>query len=71
MGKTTKEKITKETVLEEVLKIKGAEDVLERFGLPCLHCPMAKMEIGFLKLGEVCERYGIKAEEVVKELNKL
>ncbi len=64
-------KITKNTKLSEVLEIKGAEKILLKYGVPCLHCPMASMELGFLKLGDICKTYGIDANKLIKELNKL
>lgn len=64
------EKITKDTTLEEIMKIKGAEKVLMKHGVPCVSCPMAQMERGFLKLGEVCERYGIDSDKLLKELKE-
>jgi len=62
--------ITKNTILSEVLKGKGAEEILAKYNLPCLTCPMAKFEIESLKLGQVCETYGIDIEKLLKELNK-
>ena len=64
-------KITKTTTLEKVLKIKGAEKVLSKYNFPCLTCPMAQMEMNSLKLGDICNMYGIDLEKVLKELNKL
>ena len=62
--------ITKNTILSEVLEKKGAEKILAKYNLPCLTCPMAKFEIESLKLGQVCETYGIDTEKLLKELNK-
>ena len=64
-------KINKTTTLEKVLKIKGAEKVLSKYNFPCLTCPMAQMEMNSLKLGDICNMYGIDLEKVLKELNKL
>jgi hypothetical protein len=63
-------KITSKTKIEEVLKVKGAEDVLEKFKFPCLHCPMAKYELSFLSIGDVCKGYGIDEKKLLGELNK-
>ena len=49
-------RFTKETTLDKVVEVKGAEEVLAKHGVPCVSCPMAKMEMGFLRLGDVCER---------------
>jgi hypothetical protein len=61
---------TKNSVLVNVLKHKGAEKILAKYKLPCLTCPLLKFEIGKLKLGKICENYGIDTKKVVEELNK-
>jgi hybrid cluster-associated redox disulfide protein len=63
-------KITKDTPLAEVLKKKGAEEILAKHNVPCVTCPMAQFEIQKLTLGQICEMYGIKLEKLLKELNK-
>jgi hybrid cluster-associated redox disulfide protein len=62
--------IDKNTILSEILRKKGAEEILMKYNLPCLTCPMAKFEIESLKLGQVCETYGINIEKLLAELNK-
>jgi len=62
-------KITKNTIIAEILKNPKAEEVLEKYELPCLHCPMAKFEIENLKIGDVCQIYKIDIEKLLKELN--
>jgi hybrid cluster-associated redox disulfide protein len=64
------EKITKETTLAEILKNPELEKILMKYNFPCLGCPMAKFEIENLKLGQVCEIYGIDAEKLINELNE-
>jgi len=63
--------ITKTTTLAKILKIKGAEKVLAKNGVPCVFCPMAQFEIDKLKIGEVCKMYKLNLEKILKELNKL
>ena len=63
-------KVNKDSVLGDVLKKKGAKEVLEKFNFPCLGCPMAQMELGFLKIGDVCNKYGLDLKKILKELNK-
>jgi len=63
-------KVTVNSTLEEVLKRKGAEKVLTKFNFPCLTCPMAQMEMKYLKLGNVCKMYGLDVKKILKELNK-
>jgi hypothetical protein len=63
-------KFTKDTILAEVLEKKGAEEILAKYNLPCLTCPMARFEIENLKLGEVCKMYKINFKKLLEELNK-
>ncbi|MBU1205059.1 MAG: DUF1858 domain-containing protein [Nanoarchaeota archaeon] len=62
-------KITKDTTLAKVLEINGAEKILLKYEMPCLHCPMAQMEMASLKLGDICNMYGINLDKLLKELN--
>lgn len=62
--------IKEKTKLIEILKNKEGKEILEKYNLPCLSCPFAKMEIEDLELGKVCEIYGIDAKKVIEELNK-
>ena len=64
-------KITKDTTLEEVLKLKDSEAVLSKHNFPCLSCPMHQMEMASLKLGDVCNTYNIDLERLLADLNKL
>ena len=65
------EKITKDTVLSEIMGDKKSQAVLEKYNLPCLSCPFAKMEMEKLKLGDVCQMYGLDLEGLLKDLNEL
>ena len=64
-------KITEKTPLEKILKIKGSDDILRKYSVPCMTCPMMKMEMNSLKIGEICGIYGIDSKKVIGELNKL
>lgn len=64
-----KNKITKDTTLAEVLKFKEAQEILAEYQLPCLYCPMARFEMENLTLKEVCQRYNIKINNLLKDLN--
>ncbi len=66
-----KSKITGESTVENVLKINGSADVLNKYGVPCLHCPMASMEMDRLTLGYVCSAYNLNLKGLLKELNSL
>jgi hybrid cluster-associated redox disulfide protein len=71
MTQPTIKEITKGTTIAEVLEYPGALEVLTKYRLPCLHCPMAALEIGKLRIGEVAYSYGIDADELIKELNQV
>ncbi|MBU3942207.1 MAG: DUF1858 domain-containing protein [Nanoarchaeota archaeon] len=62
-------KITKDTTLAKVLEVKGAEKILSEFQMPCLGCAMAQMEMDTLKLGDICNMYGLDLDKLLKELN--
>ena len=64
-------KIDKNTTVKEILEIEGGEDILKKYNLPCLSCPMASFEIGSLKIGEVSEMYGLDIDNIIKGLNDL
>jgi len=64
------EKINQDTTLKEILKIEGTEEILTKYNLPCLFCPMASFEIENLKIGDVCRVYGIDSKKLLKELNE-
>lgn len=57
------------STLQEVLEFSGAEDVLLKYDVPCLGCPMAKMEMGSLTIGQICATYGIDQENLLADLN--
>lgn len=62
--------ITKETTLAEILERPEAGGILTKYGVPCLHCPMAALEMGKLRIGEVAEAYGVDIEGLLRELNE-
>lgn len=64
-------KITRETILSELLDDPKAVEILAKYNLPCLSCPFAKMEMENLKIGEVCKTYGINLRSLLKELNEV
>jgi len=65
------EKFTKDTTLEEIFKDQKAKKVLEKYNLPCLHCPFAMLEMESLKIGDVCKFYNIDINKLLEELNKV
>jgi len=64
------EKITGETTVAKILDIPGNEKILIEHRFPCVTCPMAKFEIEKLKLGEVCNMYGIDLDGILNDLNQ-
>ena len=65
-----KKKITKDTLLSEILKYPKAEKILTKHNIPCLTCPMMQIEIHLLKIGDICKAYGINLKTLLEELNK-
>ena len=63
--------VNENTTLSNILKIDGAETMLAKYQLPCLHCPMAKTEMDDLKIGEVCKMYGIDAKSLLEDVNSI
>jgi hypothetical protein len=62
--------ITRNTTLAEVLKLPGAESILKMYRIPCLHCPMAALEMGSLKIGDIARTYGLDLGGLLRELNR-
>jgi len=69
--KTKEKMITKDTTLKKVLEIKGAEEILSKHNMPCMRCPMASMEMEFLKVGDIAMHYSLNLKKLLKELNLL
>lgn len=63
--------VTKETTLGEIIEIEGVHEVLSEHHVPCVTCPFARAEMDLLKIGEICESYGIDCEALLKDLNGL
>ncbi|MCX6722894.1 MAG: hypothetical protein NT094_02375 [Candidatus Staskawiczbacteria bacterium] len=62
--------VTSKTTLAKIIKKKGGEKILAKYGVPCLGCPMAQFEIDKLKIGDVCKMYGLNLSKILKDLNK-
>lgn len=63
--------ITKDTILSEILKIPGVQEILAKYNVPCLECPAVSLEAEKLKIGDVCQAYGINLEKLLKDLNSV
>jgi len=61
--------ITEKSTLAEILKYSAAKNVLIKYQVPCLACPMAQFEMGQLALGQICKVYGINIAPLIEELN--
>ena len=66
-----KARFTEETTVEEVLKHPKAVIILARHGIPCPTCPLVRVEMGNLKLGDVARAYGADLERLLEDLNRL
>ncbi len=62
-------KITQKTTLKEILKNPKASEILTKHGVPCMSCPYASFEIEKLEIGQVCKMYGLKTNEILKDIN--
>jgi hybrid cluster-associated redox disulfide protein len=63
-------RVSSETNLAEIIKNPEMVKILEKYNLPCLSCPFAKMEIENLKIKDVCKMYNIDEKRLIEELNK-
>jgi len=63
-------KYTENTKLSEVLGKPEEEKIISKYKLPCLGCPMARLEAQMLTLGQVSKIYGIDLDGLLDELNK-
>lgn len=61
----------KDTTLSKILKNPDNEKILAKYNLPCLTCPLADMEMEELKIGDICKMYGINADKLLTDLNKV
>jgi hybrid cluster-associated redox disulfide protein len=64
-------KITEDATLAEILEYPEAKKILEKYNLPCLQCPFAKIEAEKLKIGQICQQYGIETKKLLKELSEV
>ncbi len=63
-------KITSKTKIAKLFAKKTLLNVLKKYEVPCVSCPIAKQEIDKNSIGYVCDIYGLPKEEIIKELNK-
>jgi len=60
---------TDKSTLQEILEFSEAERILLKYNVPCLGCPMAKIEMSSLTLGQICLTYSIDCEKLLADLN--
>lgn len=65
------DKATKDTTLADILNRPGAGDVLLKYKVPCLGCPLVQAEMHELKIGDVAKMYKLDIKSLLKELNTL
>ena len=61
--------ITAESTLAELMNHENGQKAMAKYNVPCLTCPMAAMEMNELKVGQICEMYGIDLEGLLEEVN--
>jgi len=61
---------TSQSTLEEILEFSAAENILLKYEVPCLGCPMARLEMQNLNIGQICAMYEIDLKKLLAELNQ-
>lgn len=62
---------TKDSTLKQILEAgQEKEAVLYEFGVPCVTCPFAKIEMDKLTIGDICSMYHLDLEAILKKLNQ-
>lgn len=64
-------KFNQKSTLKNILTKKGAEEILAKYGVPCISCPMASSEVEKLEIGMVGKMYGLETKKILNELNML
>ncbi len=62
-------KITKDTTVDEAMKVPGVTDVLKQYGVSGGLASFAEAEMGKMKIGQVCQQYGVDCGKLLTELN--
>jgi len=62
-------KVDAHTKLGKLVKMKGMEKILVKHKVPCITCPMMKMEIDVLEIGKVCSMYGLNEKALLLDIN--
>lgn len=51
------------------MEFSEAERIMLKHKVPCMGCPMAKIEMSSLSLGEICAAYRIDIKNLLIDLN--
>lgn len=70
-SKEKKNIFNENSTIKEILNSKRGLEVLIKYKVPCLDCPLAFFEIEKLKLRDLAIAYGIDIKKVLKELNSV
>jgi len=62
-------KYTVKSTLKDILSHKRAQEILEKFNVPCLGCAFAQMEMEKLTIGAICQMYDLDLKGILSELN--
>lgn len=63
-------KITAKTTLAKIFELEHGSEILHKYGVPCMGCPMAQFEIDKLQIGQVCKVYELPLKDILEDLNK-
>jgi len=63
--------INEKTKLSQILELKGAEEILQKFEVPCLTCPMMQVEMDTLTIGEIAKMYALDLDGILEALNQI
>lgn len=64
-------KVDKHTKLGKIIKLKGMAKILTKHRVPCVTCPIMKMEMDTLEIGRICSMYGLNEKELLLDINSV
>jgi len=70
-NKENKNKFSADSILGDIIKVPEAYEILKKYGVPCITCPMMAYELNSLKLGDISKMYGVDLKELLEELQKI
>jgi hypothetical protein len=60
---------TEKSKLKDIMKLKNGLEILQKYSIPCAVCPLARMEMDMLEIGQIADMYDIDIEDLLKEIN--